>query len=918
VFKGYLSFGGREIVNAARTAAYMHNLDAPIPFEHVIECDSLPVALGHAPYTSPLADDAPWFDPNNAATGRFYGLYPLDVQGWEDDTATAETVESIVEGGSVGQERRGTRPIRVTAAMFAADDAAMTAGMAWLRAALEPSSCNQHGAGTCGGAQLCVFTACPDVERCWEPTYQAGYGRPIALTTPESSPTIFQEESLESIWKANLHLTGANEGVILEWGAVDQAQTSRLVEKHGPVILKRTNHVLVPSFENGNVGGWWTTDGVGTAAYGAPFENRIALERTSVDPVATYSGNLTGHAGSSVVSFSLHSLGDPDDVIVRLRQTDGDAIVAEGSFDLGDSWTRYSFTAPLSSDTYLEFITTGVVYIADVVVEAGLTPLPFFNGDTAPEVANAGYVSSRIPASEQYAIAWEGAPFASRSTSTYIADLWVGGTFDGPGTAGENAGLCDAYPWLNVLQGAVQGDLVIALRLPIQLEERVAPYERTFHDVKRVQGPLVISEQKTSRGGIIRTVEFTLVAGKPAAYSTPRGLMFETLMSSLPTVPWYAIDCSEPQPISIIDPDCPPVPAPPLPPAVPNACVTTETVWQRYWLTIPAESVSAWSKTATQVTIRSGIEPIRQVRVRAYPNPFDAEPVTGEDYRYNLAHDPAVDVGGSIWGITAASNGTGARVAISDPPVEGIEWAYRVTATAAHTATSFGPKHSDPDAIPVIAGQQHAFSIYGRASTARSIGIRVAFYDDDGDPVGTTATYNITAVAAGAWERLETVLTPPVGATYAEAGVVGSGTSPAIGDWIEATGLLVEVGNVHGEYFDGFRSPTGYYAAWLGAQGGSISASMSFGIDPCSYCSEFIVSYLPAQTELTVDAILERAFASIEGAPSAQANHLLYSGDGAPMVWPELSCGNGYLIAIDVPEPLLDDVYVSVSTATKE
>jgi hypothetical protein len=72
-------------------------------------------------------------------------------------------------------------------------------------------------------------------------------------------------------------------------------------------------------------------------------------------------------------------------------------------------------------------------------------------------------------------------------------------------------------------------------------------------------------------------------------------------------------------------------------------------------------------------------------------------------------------------------------------------------------------------------------------------------------------------------------------------------------------------------------------------------------VDPASYDSELIVSYLPANTQLTLDSAMQRAYASVAGASPIPADSLIYGTDNTPPVWPELSCGQAYVVSFDVP-----------------
>jgi hypothetical protein len=88
-------------------------------------------------------------------------------------------------------------------------------------------------------------------------------------------------------------------------------------------------------------------------------------------------------------------------------------------------------------------------------------------------------------------------------------------------------------------------------------------------------------------------------------------------------------------------------------------------------------------------------------------------------------------------------------------------------------------------------------------------------------------------------------------------------------------------------------------------------------IDPCSYCAEFIVSYIPSQTNFVVNGMMQRAFAEVAGRDGVPADHLLYGTDGTPMSWPELTCAIPYVVTVDVPSgtasSALETVTISVN-----
>lgn len=72
-------------------------------------------------------------------------------------------------------------------------------------------------------------------------------------------------------------------------------------------------------------------------------------------------------------------------------------------------------------------------------------------------------------------------------------------------------------------------------------------------------------------------------------------------------------------------------------------------------------------------------------------------------------------------------------------------------------------------------------------------------------------------------------------------------------------------------------------------------------IAPDGWDAELILTYIPANTEMVLDGVTQRARASVNGGAWASADHLLFGTDGRPAVWPVMNCGIPYAIAMDVP-----------------
>lgn len=83
------------------------------------------------------------------------------------------------------------------------------------------------------------------------------------------------------------------------------------------------------------------------------------------------------------------------------------------------------------------------------------------------------------------------------------------------------------------------------------------------------------------------------------------------------------------------DPDCPPIPAAPLPPFIDESCIEDVGSWRRYWLIIPEDEVYNWLSTVPTIVITAGEYAARQVRIRFYPNPDDLTPTQAG----NLEHE---------------------------------------------------------------------------------------------------------------------------------------------------------------------------------------------------------------------------------------------------------------------------------------
>lgn len=160
LFDGFMAFGGTEIVNVARTWAYVQQAMPTFGLADCYGCrEDLRAALGHEKYESVLVDQPDWFDPRNPDSWRFYGLWPLAVDGFEDAVREASVTQLMTDGAAITAPRQQGREMTVSALLIGGDDAAISYGLSWLRFALFGAACRDSL--SCTGDHLCWFSACP-------------------------------------------------------------------------------------------------------------------------------------------------------------------------------------------------------------------------------------------------------------------------------------------------------------------------------------------------------------------------------------------------------------------------------------------------------------------------------------------------------------------------------------------------------------------------------------------------------------------------------------------------------------------------------------------------------------------------------------------------------------------------------------
>lgn len=159
MYDGYWAFNGDEIINHARTAAYLESGFIPPGVQATVGEEVDPVWLDvlntGRPYGSPIADGAPWVEAGNPDTYDFAGVIALEITGGSGSTREATVTEYAGDGGSVSAPRFGTRTVAVTALLVGRTGSSVEAGLSWLSQVL---------AGSYGGLgdELCAYAAAPE------------------------------------------------------------------------------------------------------------------------------------------------------------------------------------------------------------------------------------------------------------------------------------------------------------------------------------------------------------------------------------------------------------------------------------------------------------------------------------------------------------------------------------------------------------------------------------------------------------------------------------------------------------------------------------------------------------------------------------------------------------------------------------
>lgn len=88
-------------------------------------------------------------------------------------------------------------------------------------------------------------------------------------------------------------------------------------------------------------------------------------------------------------------------------------------------------------------------------------------------------------------------------------------------------------------------------------------------------------------------------------------------------------------------------------------------------------------------------------------------------------------------------------------------------------------------------------------------------------------------------------------------------------------------------------------------------------VPECSWEGEFLVTYVPPQSTLTIDGIRRTSTLAL-GSVTRAASHLVLGTNGRPPTWPRMACDSSYLVVIDADTGLSSNETVTVQVAVGE
>lgn len=562
VFQGYMSLGGTEIINQARTHAYAKHHVPLLDLRDCDDCDDFHDVMGDKPYETPLVDRPDWFDDANPDSWNFYGLYPLAVEGFDDGVTTVTITELMGPGATVSAPRRASRQLRVSGLLIGSTDAAIAYGMVWLRNALLGSPCGDGM--NCTGDHLCYFTACPPV--CEDSPDFPAPGNPGGTRACEDGLV------LDPISECTLPY----ERFLYDVTLVD-----------GPRIVEQ---------------------------YPSECANYVRVEFTLVAATPSPVGVLKRAVSPGSISRPPVMIPEisctPDGGITeRINHVPSPKISNSGTFTTqwGAQFTltanpRYQIVEgtapPVDTGDYNVSLRDTLPSGSGQTLMSQLDEWGIHRGPNRPDTP----VIQASPGMDTTASVW------ARPSRAAVGTIW----FDYVGTRGQNLGQSpigsleigpNEWGRVTVTHNAPENAVALIGHVAMNCAEGTAVAgDRTWWGAGMIEFGEVARTYFDGETHDTETERYRW-RGSPNQSTSEA----QRIVDNLPIV---------------VDPDCARIPAPPRAPTIQDSCVDEPSQWRRFQYVLAPDLVPVWSDALPVVTLRAGAVAVRQVRVRFYPNPL--------------------------------------------------------------------------------------------------------------------------------------------------------------------------------------------------------------------------------------------------------------------------------------------------------
>lgn len=899
VYDGYFTFGGTELINAERTKAYArHGMPLFGLTDECCDCPSLDQVAGDADgYSSPMSDPAPWYSPFSPGSEEFYGFLPLSVEGVDDGTGGATITELTTDGAVISRPRKSARVMRFSGVLLGASRKGLDVGMAWMKSVLDGSEC---GAGDCGGDELCYLATCPQV--CSYEDFPTVVVDMPQDQVPASGWELGQGtrfEAVASVGERTFTSTLDAPSMSLRMddlvpGAVYRVQVSVSSHQKFPVVIsvpgstphsytvwpspvdQNTHYGPMPQPGDGGMGVFEFTAGssVQRLVITGNAGDHVTVDRLRVErlPARSLVLSTSPASGNTAESGAWNATGGGGLLLERaygLAQVTGTAIV--------DGLNSVPANVPNLSRT-LNGLLPGARYQVTAAVLTFTRPdqNPVTTGtdrgvrmtlDTG-ESTNAPVVWGLGPSSADGYMGWVQMTFQAESRSH---TLTIGP--DLPTVLHSGGG----YSRIEVAYLRVE-DLLLGV--PIDDPDPALSDRRHLRNVTAVSGPTVTGQFDTTVGAM-QQIEFTLVAGDPQPLGDPRQIS-TILGPGVTVVP--EVECSLNEPVLVnhlthgsFE----------LPDAGPWAFTTYGTVTGTFASGVVAAQAIAGTDVGQFTVTGAGTGELRlSTSLTGVPASTYIASV------YVRATDTITATLGV--GFTAVDGPTSSLV------IPGGEGWQRVSLTynALTAGTLLRLSLTNPDGWQTgTLVDVDGFMLVDGARLGEYFDGSTRFGTWSGTPFASTSTYRRTGTPLVVDPDCVPIPAPP---------------RPP-----EIVNECIEVPDRWRRYFATIPAQVTAASPWSlptvsitsgavavrGVRLRMVANPMQLPVemlDPCSFCGEFIVTYLPANTTLTLDVAGRAATMSVDGDEPVSAMHLMYGSGGAPVVWPVLTCGIEYVALIDV------------------